>query len=131
MSEATQADVDAALRIAGELIDAGIPVFAAPPCPSGPFGDDVFDNGARCSRPGHGAGGVEYDLPARWQQTVPSRVWLQRWQPGWALAAVGGWAADFLDIDPRNGGDASFAEMSLAGHAPNYYGVQETPSGGQ
>jgi hypothetical protein len=58
-------------------------------------------------------------------------VWLERWQPGWALAAVGGHAADFLDIDPRNGGDESFSEMSLAGQAPNYYGVQQTPSGGE
>jgi hypothetical protein len=114
-----------ALAIARSLIDAGVPVFAAPPCPSGPYGS------GSCTRPGHGAGGVEYDLPAAWQQTVPAHVWLQRWQPGWALAAVGGWAADFLDIDPRNGGDASFSEIALAGQAPNYYGVQETPSGGQ
>src|SRR4051812_23097329 len=95
-----------ALAIARSLIDAGVPVFAAPPCPSGPYGliDGKGDRVSRCSRPGHGAGGVEYDLPAAWQQTVPAHVWLQRWQPGWALAAVGGWAADFLDIDPRNGG---------------------------
>lgn len=132
MDESTQDDVATALRIAGELIDAGIPVFAAPPCPSGPFGeiDGKGDRVSRCTRPGHGAGGVEYDLPARWQQTVPSRMWLEMWEPGWALAAVGGWAADFLDIDPRNGGNESFAQMSLAGHMPNYYGVQATPSGG-
>jgi hypothetical protein len=124
MHESTQDDIGSqsaeALRIAGELIDAGIPVFAAPPCP-----------GVSCSRPGHQAGGVEYDLPARWQQTVPARVWLERWQPGWALAAVGGWAADFLDTDPRNGGDASYQELLGAGHLPQVFGVQETPSGGR
>lgn len=127
------ADVLRGLKIAAALIDAGIPVFVAPPCPSGPYGeiDAKGDRAARCTRDGHGAGAVEYDLPARWQLTVPARVWLERWQPGWALAAVGGHAADFLDIDPRNGGEASFAEVRDAGHWPTVFGVQRTPSGGE
>jgi hypothetical protein len=127
-----EADTAEALRIAGRLIDAGIPVFAAPPCPSGPFGE-IDENGtvARCQRDGHGIGAVEYDLPAKWQLTIPSRVWLERWRPGWALAAVGGHAADFLDIDPRNGGEDSFAEMIRAGQWPTVFGTQRTPSGGQ
>lgn len=108
-----------ALRIAGELIDAGIPVFAAPPCP-----------GAACPRKGHENGKTEFDLPAKWQLTVPSRTWLQRWQPGWALAAVGGHAADFLDEDSRHGGSESIDEMRAAGQMPNVFGVQATPSGG-
>lgn len=108
-----------ALKIAGELIDAGIPVFAAQPCP-----------GTLCGRKGHQDGKTKYDLPAKWQLTVPSRVWLQRWQPGWALAAVGGHVADFLDNDPRHGGLESMAELESAGQMPRVFGVQATPSGG-
>lgn len=108
-----------ALRIAGELIDAGVPVFAAPPCP-----------GATCPREGHATGKHEYDLPAKWQLTVPSRVWLERWQPGWALGAVGGHVADMLDEDPRHGGTASIDELKAAGHMPRVFGVQGTPSEG-
>lgn len=108
-----------ALDIARNLIEAGVPVFAAPPCP-----------GAACSRPGHAGGKHEYDLPAKWQLTVPSAVWLDAWQPGWALAAVGGHAADFLDNDPRHGGNGSISELEAAGQMPRVFGVQATPSGG-
>lgn len=111
-----------ALDVAAQLIAAGVPVFAAPPCPAA--------HGGQCDRPGHGTGKQEYDLPAKWQLTVPSDVWLQRWRPGWALAAVGGHAADFLDVDPRNGGEASMSELEGAGQWPRVFGVQETPSGG-
>lgn len=111
-----------ALRVAAEMIAAGIPVFAAPPCPAA--------NGGTCSRPGH-TGRQEYDLPAKWQLTVPSTVWLEKWQPGWALAAVQGHVSDALDEDPRNGGDASIAELTRLGHMPRVYGVSETPSGGR
>lgn len=122
-----------ALSIARELIEAGIPVFAAPPCPSGPLAPTLPVGQAHpaCGRPGHGAGAVEYDLPAKWQLTVPSPVWLERWKPGWALAAVGGWAADFLDEDPRNGGDASVGELAHLGQWPTVFGVQHTKSGGR
>jgi len=111
-------EVREALKIAQELIDAGIPVFAAAP--------DL-------SKPGH------YHLPAKWQLTMPATVWLERWQPGWALAAVGGvreltsgelGGADFLDIDPRNGGDASLAELTAHRQVPRSFGRQATPSGG-
>lgn len=110
-----------ALDIARELIAAGIPVFAAPPCPSA--------NGGTCERKGH-AGKEEYDLPPKWQLTVPSEVNLERWRPGWALGAVGGHAADFLDEDPRNGGSASVDELKATGHWPRLFGIQQTPSGG-
>lgn len=115
-----------ALRIAAAMIDAGIPIFAAPPCPAGPFGPE----GGVCGRDGHAGGGVEYDLPAKWQATIPARVWLERWQPGWALGAVGGHVADFLDEDPRNDGVSSVNEVRAAGHMPTVFGVQATPSGG-
>lgn len=122
---------EVALGIAGELIDAGIPVFAAPPCPAGPHAAVPAGTQGVCSRPGHAGGQVEYDLPAKWQLTVPSRVWLERWQPGWALAAVGGHVADFLDEDPRSGGDASVGELAHAGHWPTVFGEAATPSGGR
>lgn len=111
-----------ALDIARQLIGAGIPVFAAPPCPAA--------HGGTCDRPGHGTGRQEYDLPGKWQLTVPSEVWLEKWQPGWALGAVGGHRADFLDEDPRNGGTDSIEELLAAGHMPRVFGVQSTPSGG-
>lgn len=108
-----------ALRIAAEMIDAGIPIFAAPPC-----------QGRDCSRKGHETGKFQYDLPAKWQLTVPSHTWLESWRPGWALGAVGGHLADFLDEDPRNGGTLSIEELKAAGHMPRVFGVQQTPSGG-
>src|SRR6266704_39588 len=98
-----------ALKIAGEMIDAGIPVFAAAPNPD---------------RPG------TYYLPKEWEKTVPSRTWLERWRPGWALGAVGGHVADFLDFDPRNGGDQSLKELEIQGQVPRVFGVKSTPSGG-
>jgi hypothetical protein len=55
---------------------------------------------------------------------------LDRWKPGWALAAVGGHAVDFLDVDPRNGGDASLAEILAHGHMPRVFAEAHTPSGG-
>lgn len=105
------------------LIKAGVPVFSAPPCPSA--------SGGTCPRPGHQGGAVEYDLPAKWQQTVPAKMWLDQWREGWALGAVGGWAADFLDVDPRNGGLESFGEVFQAGQWPQFYGAASTPSGGE
>jgi len=98
-----------ALKIAGEMIDAGIPVFAAAPNPD---------------RPG------EYYLPKEWEKAVPSRVWLEKWRPGWALGAVGGHVADFLDFDPRNGGNESRKELEIQGQMPRSFGTQRTPSGG-
>lgn len=111
-----------ALDVAARMIDAGIPVFAAPPCPAA--------HGGNCDRPGH-TGKEEYDLPGKWQLTVPSKVNLEKWRQGWALGAVGGHRADFLDEDPRNGGADSIEELMRAGHMPRVFGVQSTPSGGQ
>lgn len=119
----TSQDTHDALNIARDLIAHGVPVFAAAPCPSA-WGTGV------CDRPGHASGKQEYDLPPKWQQTVPAEMWLDKWQPGWALAAVGGHAADILDEDPQHGGDASLTELEGAGHMPRVYGVADTPSGG-
>lgn len=132
--EEISADVVEALEIAREMAGAGIPIFAAAPCPSGPLWALTGQRGEyECHRPGHGTGGVEYDLPAGWQRTTPvgSKAWLDAWRPGWALAAVGGWAADFLDEDPRNGGDASVGELHAAGAWPVTCGEARTKSGGR
>jgi hypothetical protein len=109
MSEEITAEQREALKIAGELIAAGIPVFAAAP---------------NSDKPG------EYHLPKAWEQTRPDPSVLERWRPGWALAAVGGHAADFLDIDPRGGGRESEKELRMQGQFPRSFGRQETPSGG-
>lgn len=108
------------LDIARALIAAGVAVFAAPPCPAA--------HGEVCPR-GH-TGVEDYDLPPKWQLTVPSMVWLQRWRPGWGLGMVGGRIVDALDEDPRNAGTASVDELKAAGHWPRIFGVAETPSGG-
>lgn len=97
------------LEIARRMIAAGVAVFAAPPDPD---------------RPG------EYYLPHHWPKTVPSLVNLEKWKPGWALAAIGGRVADFLDADPRNGSEASLKELESAGQLPMTFGRSRTPSGG-
>lgn len=104
----TPEEVQAALDIARQLIRAGVPVFAAEP------GDS----------PG------TYKLPKHWEKTVPSETWLEKYQPGWGLAAVGGHRADFLDSDPRNGGEHSVARLQEEGDFPLTFGHQATPSGG-
>lgn len=108
MNDLTPAEAEA-LKVAAEMIDAGIPVFAAAPNPD---------------KPG------EYFLPKQWEKTVPSHVWLEKWRPGWALGAVGGHVADFLDFDPRNGGAESRKELEIQGQLPRSFGTQATPSGG-
>jgi len=70
--------------------------------------------------------------PRGWPLTVPdlARVRVAR---GTALCAVTGVVYDVIDIDPRNGGDASFEQLSreLGDDGPEVYWRVETPSGGQ
>lgn len=113
-------EVARALEIARELAGAGVPIFVAAPCP-----------GETCGRPGHGAGrGPGFDLPVDWDRARPDPSVVDRWRPGYALAAVGGHVVDFVDTDPRNGGDVSAAELKASGAWPTSYGQQYTPSGG-
>jgi hypothetical protein len=98
-----------ALRIAREMAAAGIPIFIAAP---------------NASKPG------KYRYPDEWQNTVADPAVIDQWQPGWGLGAVGGVAADFLDMDPRSGGLESQTEMKNAGQWPLSFGQQSTPSGG-
>jgi hypothetical protein len=106
-----------ALDIARELIAAGIPVFAAPPCP-----DD-------CKTQGHAR--MEFHLPRAWQKIGPSEKQLDRWRPGWALAAMGGHAGDWIDEDSHHGGDESLEGLRAAGLMPRIFAEAETPSGGR
>lgn len=107
------------LRIARKMLAAGIPIFSAAPCPD------------TCRTPGHAK--REYHEPLKWDQiSVADGEWqLGRWRPGWALAAIGGETADFLDEDPRHDGDASVKELQNAGVFPRVFGVQRTKSGGR
>lgn len=117
-----------ALEVARDLIRAGVPVFAAAP--------DLDEAGNWRATGGHQGSG--YWLPRGWQRTVPTDLVLDgapfppwdvaAWRPGYALAAVMGHVLDVVDVDPRNGGEASLAE--LAEQLPTILGWQSTPSGG-
>jgi hypothetical protein len=117
MPDELTADQENALRIARTLIDAGIPVFAAAPCPE------------NCPTQGHQR--TEFHLPKSWQKITPSYAQLRRWKPGWALAAMGGFAGDWLDEDRHHGGDVSVKELREADEWPRVYGEVITPSGGR
>jgi DNA polymerase I-like protein with 3'-5' exonuclease and polymerase domains len=96
-----------ALEAARGIARLGIPLFVAPPDPSSSTG---------------------FALPTGWQHTGPDASVPDRWQPGWALCAVMGHGLDVLDVDPRNGGAESLAQMN--GTLPTAYGSVATPSGG-
>jgi hypothetical protein len=104
----SEEDIARALDIARSLIEAGIPVFVAGPDDS-PLG---------------------FKLPTGWQTSRPTLDVLNRWKPGKALCALGGVGADFLDVDPRNGGKDGQADLVASGAWPATFGRQRTPSGG-
>lgn len=97
------------LDFARALIDAGIPVFIAPP-----------DR--------HSA--IGYRLPNGWQQSKPTPLALDGYEPGWAICALGGHGIDFVDVDPRNGGHLAMAQLKANGVWPREYAIVATPSGG-
>lgn len=97
------------IEIARAMAAAGIPIFVCPPNPY---------------RPG------KYFIQAGWPNTVPDPAALDAWKPGWGVAAVGGRAADWLDMDPRNGGIESQELLKNEGDWPLSFGQQATPSGG-
>lgn len=109
-----------ALKIAHEFVDAGVPILVAQQCPPD------------CPIKGHKGGPGEYHLPMRWQTLTPSHERVERWRPGMALGAIGGWTADFLDVDPRSGGFESEKELRhpAINQWPRTFGQQATPSGG-
>lgn len=128
-------DVQKALDVARALIRAGVPVFAAEPCTEGCPRSTVINSRTGERKP-HVGGPGKYHLPKHWEQTIPSESWLDTsvnpngWRPGYALAAVGGHRVDFLDGDPRNGGDVSLKQLEDEGIFPVTFGQQRTPSGG-
>jgi hypothetical protein len=107
-----------ALGVARTLVTAGVPVFVASPCdcPPGKLRWPTCKTG--------------YHLPAKWQTTTTSGNQVDRWKPGWALCAVMGHVCDLVDVDPRNGGDATAQALKAAGSWPRSYGRAATPSGG-
>lgn len=110
-TELSDAEIWRALDIARDLVRAGVPVFAAAPDPN----------------PESSTG---FKLPPRWPTFTPDLTEIDRWQPGWALCAIGGHALDALDTDPRNGGDVGADELRRTGDWPMSYGRASTPSGG-
>lgn len=119
MSPAQRAEVESSLESARHLAENGVRLFLA---------RIAEDQGGGWNQQG-GSNGCGYVLPRQWQieaEADPSIV--DRWSPGWGLAAVMGDIVDAIDVDPRNGGDASF--VGLNGIIPTTYGRQSTPSGG-
>jgi hypothetical protein len=96
-----------AVQIAHNLIDAGVPLFSAPPHSS-----------------------QEFARPDAWQDFRPNHVQVDRWRPGWALCLVTGVRLDVLDVDPRNGGTEGFTDLSIQRAVPRQYGHASTPSQG-
>lgn len=101
------------LELPIRLIEAGVPVFVAPPVPMG------YDRRS------------EFFFPRGWQRTEPDVDELLEWRPGWAVCAVTGIQFDVLDVDPRNGGAASLEMLKSVGVMPPSFGEVSTPSGGQ
>lgn len=112
MTEPTNGDLDVARRLAL----AGVPIFVAKRCTHGPG----------CPR----GGSTGFDLPNRWQLTRADPGAVDAWEPGDALCALMGVQVDLLDVDPRNGGDATVAGLRAGGLWPRSYGRASTPSGG-
>jgi len=103
-------DQERALAVAHTLVDLGVPVFPAAP-----------NNGQ----------GPEFHFPNAWQTWRPNHSAVDRWRPGWALCAVTGVVFDVIDVDPRNGGNDGWRELSEAGAVPDVYGEAYTPSEGR
>ena len=108
MTEPTPEELRA-IEVARDMARAGIPIFVCRPNPY---------------RPG------KFFIEAGWPDVSPDPSVLDRWQPGWGVAAVGGGAADFLDMDPRSGGLESREILKNEGSWPLSFGQQSTPSGG-
>jgi hypothetical protein len=116
--ELTQEEQDA-LDYARVLIENGVPLFLAQPHLVG-----------RSWNATGGHGGTGYWFPPEWEKSPPDLAVLDRWEPGVALCAVMGHGIDLIDVDPRSGGDDSYAAMLKEGVIPEVFGKQATVSGG-
>ncbi len=96
---------------ANRLRDLGVPVFGGPL--------------RRADRPGFWC-----RTPDKWQQTAPHDASAVPEQYQY-LAGVGGHVFDVIDVDPRNGGEESFARLVADGLMPRHYAVVTTPRGGR
>lgn len=110
-----------ALDAARDLVAAGVPLFVAEPCSLGCWAHPT----------GTGSGNSGFDFPGGWEGSTPDLGAVEKWRPGDALGAVMGHGLDLVDIDPRNGGDATLAGMMAAGVLPYVYAEASTPSGGR
>ena len=115
------AEEEAGLAAARQLVSWGVPLFLAKP--------DVDSSGRWLPEGGHRKTG--YWFPPKWQHSTPDLTVVDRWRPGMALCAVMGHGLDLLDVDPRNGGDASRASLTAEGVWPAVHCQAATPSGGQ
>lgn len=117
-------EIQMALEVARGLARVGIPLFVAPPClGSACVPQCVAHTGGKGTETG-------WHLPGKWDKTIADASVVDKWRPGWALCAVGGVVADFIDVDPRHGGAETAARLSAEGRWPYSYGRQATPSGG-
>lgn len=102
-----------AIRIAHNLADMGVPIFAA------------FKDSSRAG---------EFLYPNEWQHTragQASHNWINRWRPGMALCMVTGVVFDVIDVDPRNGGIQGMFDLISMKANPAHYGTAATPSDGR
>ncbi|MGH8571287.1 MAG: AAA family ATPase, partial [Gammaproteobacteria bacterium] len=121
----TESEISRALDIARCMAMSGVPVFVAAPCLKTSCSPE-------CRRRTHDAGVHSgWHFPGNWDTVAASPAVVDSWRPGMALCAVGGHTCDFLDVDPRNGGTESAADLWRQGCWPNSYGRQITPSGGR
>lgn len=79
--------------------------------------------------------GKNFLRPTAWQRTKPRLDVLNRAKnsprPGkFALGAVSGVRCDYLDVDPRHGGDAALAKLEEMDVLPPHSGIWGTPGGG-
>lgn len=117
-------EVTQALEINRAMARVGIPIFVAEPCLRAQCS-------ANCRRRNKNNGTeTGFHLPYQWEKTKADESVVDKWRPGWAVCAVGGYAADFIDVDSRSGGEASAAELYRRGMWPTSYGRAMTPSGG-
>lgn len=108
------------LEIARYLAENGVPIFLAKMATRDDGGWDASG----------GSGGTGYKIPVGWQNTVADPSVIDEWEPGMAVCAVMGHTVDLFDVDPRSGGELSFAKLTTEGIRPKSYGRQTTPSGG-
>lgn len=118
----TREDADAGVQQARRLIRLGCPVFVARP---------ALDDRSGQWSPTWGHGGSGYWFPEGWEATPADLGTLDRYRYGDALGLVTGHALDVLDVDPRNGGNDSFATLTELGLVPTVYARAATPSGGE